>query len=266
MAEGWIKLHRKLLDWEWYDEPNVLRLFVHMLLKSNHTATKYRGAVVPAGSLVYGHNAASEQLKLSVQQIRTAFNKLKSTGEITSINYAKFSVVALVEWSDHQHEQQANQQADNSDVTGNQQASNSTQECKNERTLSNIEENENDKSKPKRKKNGTRIAETWIPTDKDREYARSKGFSEPQIDELAESFRGHWLQTTKNATSRDWGLKWQNGVRLDIKWNGPPSERNSYSSRDDELNRAFPNRSKKAGWMENEPSDSFGPIIEHGEE
>ena len=31
---GWIKIHRKITEWEWYDDVNTFRLFMHLILKS----------------------------------------------------------------------------------------------------------------------------------------------------------------------------------------------------------------------------------------
>lgn len=46
---GWIKLHRQLLTWEWYDEPNTLRLFLHLLLKANIEPKEWRGTMIQPG-------------------------------------------------------------------------------------------------------------------------------------------------------------------------------------------------------------------------
>ena len=39
---GYIKLHRSIMDWRWYDDPNTFRMFVHLLLKANHAAKDWR--------------------------------------------------------------------------------------------------------------------------------------------------------------------------------------------------------------------------------
>ena len=41
--EGWIKLHRQILDWEWYDDINVKVLFLHLLLTANYEDKKWQG-------------------------------------------------------------------------------------------------------------------------------------------------------------------------------------------------------------------------------
>lgn len=102
MNEGYIQLHRKMLKWEWYDDANTFRLFMHLLLNANYKASRYRGYDVPAGACVTGYTSLSKQLGISVQSIRTAMAKLKSTGEVTVNKTNKFSIVSMVRWSDYQ--------------------------------------------------------------------------------------------------------------------------------------------------------------------
>ena len=33
--EGWIKIHRKILEWQHFQEPNVLAVFMYLLLSAN---------------------------------------------------------------------------------------------------------------------------------------------------------------------------------------------------------------------------------------
>ena len=79
---GWIKLHRKMLDWEWYSDSNVVRVFLHCLLKANHTEKSWQGETIARGEFITGLEVLSTEISLSTQQIRTALNKLEKTGEI----------------------------------------------------------------------------------------------------------------------------------------------------------------------------------------
>ena len=102
MSNGWIKIHRKLLDWEWYDEPNVMRLFLHLLLKANHKDKSYRGTLIKKGMLLTGRDLLAKETGLSIQQIRTAINKLKSTNEITIKTNKQGSVIQIVKYAEYQ--------------------------------------------------------------------------------------------------------------------------------------------------------------------
>lgn len=91
----YIKVFRSLLDWEWYKSTNTCRLFIHMLLKANWKDGKFEGIDVPRGSFVSSLKVLSKETGLSVQAIRTSINRLKSTGEITSTSYPKYSVFTV---------------------------------------------------------------------------------------------------------------------------------------------------------------------------
>ena len=102
--EGFIYLHRKLLDWEWYDDANTFRLFIHLLLKANFKETKYRNNIVKRGQLVTTRTELSNELGLTEQQIRTSINKLKLTNEITSKSTNKKTFVTLNRYELYQND------------------------------------------------------------------------------------------------------------------------------------------------------------------
>lgn len=127
-------MHRKILEWEWYDDVNVFRLFTHLLLTVNHKDSRYMGKVIVRGQRVSGLPKLSEETGLSVQELRTSLKKLKSTGEITVRPTAKYSVITICNFDKYQDmicdDQQANQQADQQ--SGNRRSTTS-KEVKNER-------------------------------------------------------------------------------------------------------------------------------------
>ena len=96
--ETYVKLFRRILDWEWYEDTNTFRLFMHILLNANYTPSRYKGYDIPEGACVFGYHSWSKQLNLSIQQLRTALDHLKSTGEITIKSTNKFSIVTLENW------------------------------------------------------------------------------------------------------------------------------------------------------------------------
>ena len=129
MCNGWIKLHRKILDWEWFTSPSTLQLFIYLLLRANKEDKKWRGILIKRGQLVTSVATISEETKLSTQQVRTSLNRLKSTNEITSKTTIRFTLVTvckdesyqLDEEPEHQTNQQALQQTNNKQITNKQQ-------------------------------------------------------------------------------------------------------------------------------------------------
>lgn len=81
--KGWVKIYRELQEWEWYTKPEMVHLYIHLLLSANHTTVKWQGVTVKRGQLVTSISQLSKNTGLSVQSIRTCLARLKSTSEIT---------------------------------------------------------------------------------------------------------------------------------------------------------------------------------------
>tara|TARA_R100000988_G_C3992480_1_gene163589 strand:- start:70 stop:699 length:630 start_codon:yes stop_codon:yes gene_type:complete len=127
MQQGWIKIHRQLLEWEWYDDLNVKVLFFHLLLKANHKPKKYKGKIIEVGQLITGLEVLSTETSLSVQKIRTALTKLKSTNEITIKSSSKGTVIQVVNYKKYQvvtNEPTNDQQTNNKPSTTNKNIKN----------------------------------------------------------------------------------------------------------------------------------------------
>lgn len=98
----WIKLHRKLLRWDYFRDPEMVQLFIWMLLKANHEPTVFRGHEIPRGSFVFGRDMAKRELGLSHSKIRNRLTNLQNDQQITIKTTNKFSVVTLVNWEEYQ--------------------------------------------------------------------------------------------------------------------------------------------------------------------
>jgi DNA replication protein DnaD len=120
MAEklnGWIKIHRKMLDWEWYSEKNVLILFIHILLKASFKETNWKGVSIKRGQLITSRTHLSEETGLTVQQVRTCLDKLKSTNEITIKTTNRFTVITVENYTLYQDVEQKDNQQNNQNFT-----------------------------------------------------------------------------------------------------------------------------------------------------
>ena len=120
--EGFIKLYRSLLDWEWYKDINTRLVFIHLLLNANWEDSKFKGIDIPKGSLVVGRKQLAEKVGISEQSIRTSLEHLKSTNEITIESTNKFSVITLVNWEKYQgYTEESTNKLTNKSPTTNQQ-------------------------------------------------------------------------------------------------------------------------------------------------
>jgi hypothetical protein len=99
---GFIKLHRSILKWEWYTDANTFIVFIHLLLNAQWEDSRYRGYEVPRGSLVVGRKKLAKELKISERSVRTSLEHLKSTNEITIKSTNKFSIISITNWEKYQ--------------------------------------------------------------------------------------------------------------------------------------------------------------------
>lgn len=95
MATGWIKLHREMLAWEWYQDANTMRVFLHLLLTANYEDKKYKGVVIKRGQCMTSIRKLSENLGLTMRHTRTALDHLKATGEVTIETTHKYSIITI---------------------------------------------------------------------------------------------------------------------------------------------------------------------------
>lgn len=98
----YIKLSRKILEWEWYSDINTCRLFIHLLLKANWKEGRFQGVEIPRGSLVTSYSSLAKDTGLSVKNVRTALKHLEATGEVAVKRQAKFSVVEVKNYDAYQ--------------------------------------------------------------------------------------------------------------------------------------------------------------------
>lgn len=99
---GYIKMFRKMLEWEWYKDTNTKALFLHILLRANWGLQKFQGQMVYGGQLVTTLRHLSDETGMSMQAVRTAINHLKSTHEIKVESTNKFTVITVEKWHFYQ--------------------------------------------------------------------------------------------------------------------------------------------------------------------
>ena len=156
-------MFRRFLEWEWYDQTSMVRLFLHILLKANYEDKKWHGVVIKRGQLVTSFANLSAETGLSLQVIRSCLDKLQRTGEVNKQSTSQYTIITVCKYADYQQFEDAEQQTNNKQITSEQQASNKRvtneqqqhknirkKEYKNIYTLSNERESDAVASEPKK--------------------------------------------------------------------------------------------------------------------
>lgn len=100
--EGFIKLHRKILDWEWYDDTNVKIVFLHLLLTANYEDKDWHGINIKRGQRIISLNGLAEETRLSLKQVRLALDKLNRTNEVITKGHSTYTLVTIVNYEKYQ--------------------------------------------------------------------------------------------------------------------------------------------------------------------
>jgi hypothetical protein len=106
---------------------------------ANWEDKKWRGIDVPRWSFITSLHNLSTIIWLSIQELRTSINKLKSTNNITHQPTNKYSIISICKWEEYQsledtstnnitHQPTIQQQTDNNQIT-------TTKEIKNNKNI-----------------------------------------------------------------------------------------------------------------------------------
>lgn len=147
LRNGYIKLHRSLLDWNWYDDVNTTRLFLHLLLTVNYEEKQWGKEVIKRGSRATGYVTLSRETGLTIQQVRTAVKHLELTGELTRKKEAKYTVFTINNYDKYQEVTTKSTRKQQSNQQSSQQATNKQANKQTNNNVRNIRNNKKDKNK-----------------------------------------------------------------------------------------------------------------------
>ena len=102
MAEAFIKIYKKMLEWEWYDDTNTKILFLHCLLRANWKPARWHGIEIEPGQFITSLATLAAETHLSVKQVRKAIEHLKQTGEVADQRHANCRVITVIKWNEYQ--------------------------------------------------------------------------------------------------------------------------------------------------------------------
>lgn len=121
---GYIRLLRKFLNWEWYKNTITKTVFLHCLLKANWEDKKFEGIIIKRGSFITSLGKLSNEVGISISQLRTALKHLVSTNDLAIKTTNKYRVITVVNYDVYQinDKQNGNQLTNNSQTNDNQLA------------------------------------------------------------------------------------------------------------------------------------------------
>lgn len=140
--EGWIKLHRKILDNAIFDNADLLKVWIWCLLKATHEDyTQMVGlqtVELTKGQFITGRFKGAEELKLNPSTFYKYLKVLEKLNMIVLNSNNKMTVVTVANWGKYQLDENETCQQNNNNVTTKEQQSNTNKNIKNNKNINNI--------------------------------------------------------------------------------------------------------------------------------
>jgi DNA-binding transcriptional regulator YhcF (GntR family) len=193
MHRGFITLHRKIVEWEWYSDANVFRVFTHLILTANWEPKKWQGILVERGQKITSIQHIAEETGLTPQSVRTAIKKLKSTGELTSKSTNRYTLITLTNYDFYQDKENQLTNKTTSNLTNEQQTTNkqlTTTKQLNKETIKTINKDHVAKNCDASVKTEKSVNEVEIPTN----------LNTPEFLQAWEEWQSYRKQTRKTLT------------------------------------------------------------------
>lgn len=137
---GFVKIHRKLLSWEWYSNLPTRVLFIHLLLKANYADREWQGKTIKRGTYITSIAKLAKDSGLSIRQTRTALSNLEMTNEVTKCSTSKYTEITVNNYDKYQevtnkkaNKRQANDKQNDKQTTTREEYNNTSYYSKEEK-------------------------------------------------------------------------------------------------------------------------------------
>ena len=110
MTSGWIKLHRKIKEWEWYKDSQVVHLFYHLIVSANDRDKKWKYFNIRRGEFVTSVRNISEETGIPVISVRRKLEILEKSGAILRKTTNKFTLITICKYGSYQSTEQTSEQ------------------------------------------------------------------------------------------------------------------------------------------------------------
>jgi DNA-binding transcriptional regulator YhcF (GntR family) len=104
--EGYIKLHRKMLENAIFYKPDYYQVWCYILLKVSHKDTSFiwnnQRKDMKKGSAIFSQKEMADTFKVSISKINRILNYLKTENQIEVKTSNKYTEIQVVRWEEYQ--------------------------------------------------------------------------------------------------------------------------------------------------------------------
>lgn len=133
--EGWIRIHRKLIETSWFNKSEYVHLWLYLLLKANHKDKEVfignEKILVKRGQLLTSRNKLSEAVHIQENKIYRILKCFENEHQIEQQKTSRYTVISIVNYDTYQKNEQVIEQQMNSKRTADEQPMNTNNNVKN---------------------------------------------------------------------------------------------------------------------------------------
>ena len=126
--DGWIIIHRKLIDASWFNKSEYVHLWLYLLLKANHKDKEIfvgnEKVLVKRGELLTSRHKLSEVVHIQENKIYRILKCFENEHQIEQRKTKKYTVISIVNYDMYQKNEQDSEQQMNNKRTTNEQPMN----------------------------------------------------------------------------------------------------------------------------------------------
>ena len=141
MNDGWLKLHRKIMEKGYYKKSEYVHLWVHLILKANHQPAEwmYKNEIfkIKRGQMITSRKTLSEETGINESKVERILKTFETEQQIEQQNLFTSRLITIINYDDHQDSEQQT----NSKRTASEQQVNTNKNNKKEKNDKNKEYN-----------------------------------------------------------------------------------------------------------------------------
>jgi len=106
MGNGWVKIHRKLIEKGFYKKSQYVHLWLHLLLSANHKPVEYmtngHTILIKEGQLLTGREQLSASTGIPETTIERILKMLENEHQIGQQKTTKYRLITILHWKEYQ--------------------------------------------------------------------------------------------------------------------------------------------------------------------
>lgn len=102
LENGFIKISRKMVKWQWYDDALTFKVFMHLIITANYEDKKWRNITVRRGQRVTSYRTLASELNTTTKTLKLHLKRLSKTGEIIVKPNPKYTIITISNYAQYQ--------------------------------------------------------------------------------------------------------------------------------------------------------------------